>query len=283
MQHLSIENLRDAANCISQKLGLSQKPRPKAAIVLGSGLAPFAESLRGSQHAASLSFSEIPHFSTSTVEGHKGEIVYGMIDNTYPILALNGRLHLYEGLHPQQVVVPIRAIGLLGISTLVLTNAAGAIGDDFEPGQLMVLSDHINFTGTSPLAGQNCAKLGPRFVDLSEAYDKELIAIAKTAAVKADIKMHQGVYAAVLGPCYETPSEVRMFKTLGVDAVGMSTVFETIAARHMGLRVLAISCLTNKAAGLSSQKITHEEVMENNAKVSHKLGLILNDIVRAIG
>lgn len=282
MHKPSIENLREAANCISQRLGLNNKPRAKTAIILGSGLGPFADRIKESAQSASLSFSEIPYFSSSTVEGHKGEVVYGMVDGEHPILALNGRLHLYEGLHPQQVILPIRAFGLLGVKTIVLTNASGAIGDAYEPGQLMVISDHINFTGASPLVGENWSELGPRFLDMSEAYDKELRTLAKAAAVKADIKMHEGVYAALLGPCYETPAEIRLLKTLGADAVGMSTVFETIAARHMGLKVLAISCLTNKAAGLSRQKISHEEVMENNAKVSVKLGLILADIVRQL-
>lgn len=277
MVHVTPEHLRQAARFLTERLALESKPRAKTAIILGSGLGPFAEQIKKGAHTA-VSFSEIPHFSSSTVRGHKGELIYGMV-NDEPILALNGRLHLYEGLHPQQVIVPIRVLGLLGISTLILTNASGAIGDGYEPGHLMVVADHINFTGTSPLVGKNIDELGPRFVDMSAAYDKDLRAIAKKAALKADIKMHEGVYAGLLGPCYETPAEVRLLKVLGADAVGMSTVFETIAARHMGLKVLAISCLTNKAAGLSSQKITHEEVMENNAKVSAKLGVILTDIV----
>ncbi len=277
MVHVTPEHLRQAARFLTERLALESKPRAKTAIILGSGLGPFAEQIKKGAHTT-VSFSEIPHFSSSTVRGHKGELIYGMV-NDEPILALNGRLHLYEGLHPQQVIVPIRVLGLLGISTLILTNASGAIGDGYEPGHLMVVADHINFTGTSPLVGKNIDELGPRFVDMSAAYDKDLRAIAKKAALKADIKMHEGVYAGLLGPCYETPAEVRLLKVLGADAVGMSTVFETIAARHMGLKVLAISCLTNKAAGLSSQKITHEEVMENNAKVSAKLGVILTDIV----
>ena len=283
MHHITLENLREASQFISQHLNLSTKPRPQTAIVLGSGLGPFAEKIKKNPHSAVLPFSDIPHFCASTVEGHKGEIVYGMLDDKSPILALNGRLHLYEGLHPQQVVVPTRVVGLLGIKTLVITNAAGAIGDDYEPGQLMVIADHLNFTGSSPLVGKNLGQLGPRFLDMSEAYDKELRVIAKKAAAKAEIKMHEGIYACMLGPCYETPAEIRMLKLMGAHAVGMSTIYETMAARHMGLKVLAISCLTNKAAGLSSQKISHDEVMDNNAKVSTKLALILADVVREIG
>ncbi len=171
----------------------------------------------------------------------------------------------------------------MGIKNLILTNASGAIEDGFEPGHLMALADHLNLTGTSPLIGKNIDDLGPRFVDMTESYDRELIAIAKEAARRVDITMHEGVYAGLLGPCYETPAEIRMLKLMGAHAVGMSTVFETIAARHMGLKVLALACLTNKAAGLSSKKISHEEVMENNARVADKLAMILTDVVSKIG
>jgi purine-nucleoside phosphorylase len=219
----------------------------------------------------------------STVDGHKGELIYCLLENTYPLITLSGRLHFYEGYEPDQVILPIRVLGLLGITTIILTNASGAIKDNFFPGELMVIADHINFTGHSPLLGKNLSELGPRFVDMTQAYDPRLIAFAKKAAVRSDITMHEGVYAGLLGPTYETPAEVQMLKFLGADAVGMSTVFETIAARHMGLNVLAISCLTNKAAGLSSTKISHQEVIENNAKVASKLGFILSDIVKHIG
>jgi purine-nucleoside phosphorylase len=283
MPYITLENLHEASQFINQRLELDKKPRAHTAIVLGSGLGPFAEKIKSSPHAAAVPFSDVPHFSTSTVEGHKGEIVYGLLDDGHPVLALNGRLHLYEGLHPQQIVLPTRVAGLLGIKTLVITNAAGAIGDDFEPGQLMVIADHLNFTGDSPLVGKNFGQMGPRFLDMSDAYDKELRIIAKKAAAKADIKMHEGIYAGMLGPCYETPAEIRMLKLMGAHAVGMSTIYETIIARHMGIKVLAISCLTNKAAGLSSQKISHDEVMDNNAKVSAKLAIILADVVGQIG
>lgn len=282
MDNVNLDHVREAAHYVSKHLELDTKPRPKAAVIMGSGLGSFAEKIKCGAKSKAISFGDIPHFSSSTVEGHKGEFVYGYVDDDAPVLALNGRLHLYEGLHPQAVTMPIRVFGLLGIEVLVITNAAGAVADGYEPGELMVIADHINLTGGSPLVGKNCAELGPRFLDLSVAYDHELRILAKQAAIKADIKMHEGVYACVLGPCYETPAEVRMLKGMGVDATGMSTVFETIVARHMGLKVLAISCLTNKAAGLSSQKITHEEVMENNAKVGAKLGQIITDVVRKL-
>lgn len=283
MHRVKLEDLHEAAQFVKQRLGLDKKSPPKTAVVLGSGLGHFGEQIKKSSHAAILRFADVPHFSPSTVEGHKGEIVYGMFEDKYPILALNGRLHLYEGLHPQEVVVPTRVFGLLGIKNLILTNAAGAVGDNYQPGQLMLIRDHLNFTGNSPLVGKNCNELGPRFLDLSEAYDKDLRAIAKKAASNANIVMHEGIYACMLGPCYETPAEVRMLKSLGADAVGMSTIYETIAARHMGMRVVAISCLTNMAAGLSSQKITHDEVMDINNQVAGKFGRVLSDIIRDIG
>lgn len=279
----SMLEINEAVDFIKKKLRLADKPVPKVAIVLGSGLAHFADRLRESAGATYASFKEIPHFCSSTVEGHKGEIIYGFIDQHNPIIAMNGRLHFYEGYEACEVILPIRVLGRLGITTLILTNASGAIGDDFEPGHLMVVTDHLNLTGHSPLVGRNIPELGPRFVDMSEAYDRDLIKVAKKAAKFADITMHEGVYAGLLGPCYETPAEIRMLKGWGANAVGMSTVYETIAARHMGLRVLAISCLTNKAAGLSSKKISHEEVMENNAKVANKLELVLTKIVSEIG
>lgn len=276
MQQTTMEELTKAADFINDKLGLKELPKPKAAIVLGSGLSQFAEGLKEQK---AISFNEIPYFCSSTVAGHKGELIIGFIKPNYPVLVMSGRLHLYEGCEAQQVAFPIRVLGLLGISVLIITNASGAIGDNFEPGQLMVITDHINLTGSSPLVGKNIEALGPRFVDMSEAYDKKLIKIAKAAAVSADIKMHEGVYAGLLGPCYETPAEILMLKKLGADAVGMSTVFETIAARHMGIRVLAICSLTNKAAGLSLHKISHEEVMENNKKVASKLTMVLTEIL----
>lgn len=254
---------------------------PKIALVLGSGLSDSIKHLLGSG-TKTIAFKDIPYFSTSTVAGHKGELIYTKVLDTYPVFIMSGRLHFYEGIHPEQVVVPHRVLGMLGCKTIILTNASGAIGDDFEPGQLMVVNDHINLTGHSPLVGQNIEELGPRFVDMTEAYDKKLIQIAKAKAKELDVIAHEGVYAGVLGPCYETPAEIRMFKMMGAHAVGMSTVFEVMAARHMNMRVLTIACLTNKAAGLSKSHISHDEVMENNKKLATKLGLLLKSVVQEI-
>lgn len=271
--------LNIATKFIATKLEI--KTPPRVGLVLGSGLSQFAEKLKQSPHTKVISFGAIPHFPTSSVEGHKGEVISAEVAGV-PIIAMSGRVHSYEGYDPQSVVMPIRVMGLLGIKYLILTNACGAIADNFEPGQLMIIKDQLNLTGSSPLVGPNIAELGPRFLDMSYAYDHELRVMTKKIALEAGITTHEGVYACLLGPCYETPAEVRMLKTLGADAVGMSTVFETIAARHMGIKVLGLSCLTNKAAGLSPQKITHEEVMENNAKVSDKLGQILTKVIGSI-
>lgn len=271
--------LNSIRNFITKSLEI--KNPPHIGLVLGSGLSQFADRLKKSPSARSIAYGAIAGFPTSSVEGHKGELISAMVADT-PIIAMSGRVHSYEGYDPQSVVLPIRVMGLLGIKNLIVTNASGAIAENFEPGQLMIIKDHLNLTGASPLVGPNFGELGPRFLDMTYAYDQELRIMAKKAALEVGITTHEGVYASLLGPCYETPAEVRMLKILGADAVGMSTVFETIAARHMGIKVLGISCLTNKAAGLSAQKITHEEVMENNAKVSDKLGQILTEVITNI-
>ena len=279
---MSLQNIISAKNFIANALKINDQFRPTVGLVLGSGLFHFGDDLKKSSNARALSFGEIPHFARSGIVGHKGELIFGLLENRWPIVALSGRAHFYEGYEAQEVVLPVRVLKSLGINKLILTNACGAIADNFEPGQLMIIKDHLNLTGDSPLIGPNIDELGPRFVDMSAAYDKEFIAIAKEAARVAGIVAHEGVYAKVTGPCYETPAEVRMLKTLGADAVGMSTVFETIAARHMGMRVLGISCLTNKAAGLSNQEISHQEVMENNAKVALKFSIVLREIISKI-
>lgn len=282
MKDLIMNELNEAYDFVSEALSQTDQRKPNTGIVLGSGLSNFAHSFKEHRASITIPFEKIPHFSKSTVTGHTGELVYGLLPNDDPILILNGRVHFYEGAALDKVILPIRLLGLLGIKKVILTNASGAIRDDFIPGQLMAITDHLNLTGHSPLLGPNLSKLGPRFVDMSKAYDPHLINIAKNSASNFDIKMHEGIYAGLIGPCYETPAEIRMLKLFGADAVGMSTIFETIAARHMGISVLGISCLTNKAAGLSNNLITHEEVIENNAKVSDKLALILTDIAERI-
>ena len=205
MREPTMMKLLDAVAVINQRLALKEKPSAKTGIVLGSGLGQFAETLKCHNLSSSLSFKEIPHFGESTVDGHKGELIYGLVKNEIPIIAINGRLHFYEGYDANHVVFPLRALQLLGVSTLVLTNASGAINDNFEPGELMVIKDHINLTGTSPLIGKNISELGRRFVDMTDCYDNRLIETAKNAAMIADITMHEGIYAGLLGPNYRNP------------------------------------------------------------------------------
>jgi purine-nucleoside phosphorylase len=229
---------------------------PAIGVVAGSGLGAFADSL---EDAAVIPFDRIPHFPAPTVAGHTGALVVGRVGGVC-IAALKGRVHAYEG-HPLgDVVFPVRVLGRIGIRTLVLTNAAGAINPGFQPGELMILRDHINLIG-NPLTGPNEARLGPRFPDMSQAYDRGLRERAAAACAAAGATAHEGVYIAVPGPSYETPAEIHMARTLGADAVGMSTVPEVIAARHMGMRVLALSCLTNLAAGVSAAPLDHRDVL----------------------
>ncbi|MEI6806343.1 MAG: purine-nucleoside phosphorylase [Myxococcaceae bacterium] len=250
---------------------MSLLPPAKIAVVLGSGLGGFAEAL---SHTQSLSYSKIPGFPVSTVEGHSGQFVHGFIGET-PVLLMQGRVHRYEGYTAQQVVFPIRTLKDWGIEKLILTNAAGGINPEFDVGDLMLITDHLNLTGDSPLIGPNDPKLGVRFVDMTEAYSKKFRDLAKS--IQPDLR--EGIYAGLLGPCYETPAEIRMLKTLGADAVGMSTVFETIAARHMNMEVLGISCVCNKAAGLSGQKLTHEEVTAAGQQASKKFSDLLMRLI----
>lgn len=253
---------------------ISPLPPAKIAVVLGSGLGNFADALSNTQV---LSYSKIPGFPMSTVEGHSGQFVHGFVGET-PVLLMQGRVHKYEGYTAQQVVFPVRTLKNWGIEKLILTNAAGGINQNFEVGDLMLITDHLNFTGDNPLVGPNDPKLGVRFPDMSDAYSKRLRDLAK----QIQPKLRDGVYAGVLGPCYETPAEIRMLATLGADAVGMSTVFETIVARHLGLEVLGISCVSNKAAGLSEAKLTHEEVTTAGKMASKKFTDLLTDLIPEI-
>jgi purine-nucleoside phosphorylase len=247
---------------------------PAIGVVAGSGLGSLAERL---EHPVVVPFREIPHFPAPTVAGHDGALVVGEVRGI-PIAALNGRVHAYEGYPLDEVVFPVRVLGRLGVRTLVVTNAAGAINPDFRPGELMLLSDHINLLG-NPLAGPNEAQLGPRFPDMSAAYDPELRGRAASACAAAGATAHEGVYIAVPGPSYETPAEIRMARTLGADAVGMSTVPEVIAARHMGMRVVALSCLTNRAAGVSDEPLDHRDVLAMTERLRSLLVDVLTRIV----
>ena len=224
-------------------------------------------------------YAEIPHFPASTVVGHSGALVLGRCRGV-PVAVMKGRVHFYEGYSLEQVVFPARVLGRLGIHTLVVTNAAGAVNKSFAPGELMVIEDHINLMG-NPLVGPNDDALGERFFDMSEAYDKGLRDVAEAACRAAGVRSHRGVYLALTGPSFETPAEIRAFRTLGADAVGMSTVPEVTAVRHMGIRVVGLSCLTNMAAGVLDQKLDHREVLETGERVKLKLLEVLARIVEA--
>jgi purine-nucleoside phosphorylase len=250
--------------------------RPAIGLVLGSGLGGFAQAL---QKPVPIPYRDIAHFPTSTAIGHKGELVLGTSDGV-PVAVMAGRVHYYEGYRPEQVVFPVRVLARLGVKILILTNAAGSVNVNYKPGELMVIEDHINLMGMNPLIGPNDERLGPRFFDMTEPYDPRLRQIAEKACAKAGVTVRHGVYVAVAGPSYETPAEIRAFRALGADAVGMSTVPEVIAARHLGLRVLAISCLTNMAAGVLKKKLDHREVLEVGRRVQASLNDVLAAIIR---
>jgi purine-nucleoside phosphorylase len=250
--------------------------RPSIGLVLGSGLGAFARSL---ERATAIPYGEIPRFPVSTAIGHSGELVVGFCQGV-PVAVMSGRAHYYEGYTMQQVVFPVRVLGRLGVKTLILTNAAGSVNVNYRPGELMVMSDHINLMGSNPMIGPNEDELGQRFFDMSETYDPHLREIAEKACWKAGVTVRKGVYLALSGPSYETPAEIKMLRTLGADAVGMSTVPEAIAARHMGIRVLGISCITNMAAGVSKKPLDHGEVLEVGERVTAALIDVLGRVVQ---
>jgi len=249
--------------------------RPQIALVLGSGLGDFADDITD---AVRIPEGEIPHFPRSTTIGHAGRLVMGRIAET-PVAAMQGRIHLYEGHSIKDVTFPMRVFGRLGVRAVILTNAAGGIGSDLHPGCLVLIRDHINLQGVSPLVGANDGRFGQRFFDMSNAYDPYFLQLAQAEAARLGIWLGSGVYAALLGPSFETHAEVQYLKKIGADLVGMSTVPEVIVARHMGIRVLAISCVTNLAAGLSDQPITHEEVLEIGGRVQEELVALLTAVI----
>lgn len=240
--------------------------RPETAIVLGSGLGGYGERV---QVEAEISYHEIEGFPVSTVAGHKGRFLFGHVGNT-PVVLMQGRVHYYEGYDMEEVVLPIRLMGMLGAKNILLTNAAGGIRKDFAPGDLMLITDHISSFVPSPLRGANLDDLGERFPDMSRVYDDALCGKVRKEAQKLGISMKEGVYVQASGPNYETPAEIRMFRSLGADAVGMSTVCEAIAAHHMGMKVCGISCITNMAAGILNQPLNHEEVQRVADTVKEK-------------
>lgn len=246
---------------------LARSPlRPKIGLVLGSGLGGFADSLND---ATRVPFSEIPNFPCSTAIGHAGRMVVGNAGSV-AVAAMQGRVHCYEGYSAQQVTFPIRVFGRMGIQAVILTNAAGGINLSYSQGALVLIRDHINLQGVNPLAGANDDRFGVRFPDMTRAYAPEYRGIAREEAGKLKIDLHEGIYAALLGPSYETPAEIEYLRRIGADLVGMSTVAEVIAARHMNLKVLAISCVTNMAAGILDQPLSHSEVMETGERVKGK-------------
>jgi purine-nucleoside phosphorylase len=257
--------------------------RPRIGLVLGSGLGAFADELA---ETTRIPYADIPSFPHSTAIGHAGQMVIGKSDGV-PIAAMQGRVHLYEGYSAQEVAFPMRVFGRMGVRAVVHTNAAGGINLEYKQGALVVLTDHINLQGQNPLVGANDDRLGARFPDMTQAYWKPYREIAVAEARRLGKTVYQGVYAGLLGPNYETPAEIRYLRTIGADLVGMSTVAEVIAARHMGMKVLAISCVTNMAAGILDQVINHEEVLETAARVKGDfvalLGAVLPRIAADVG
>jgi purine-nucleoside phosphorylase len=263
-----------AAQSILQRTPL----RSRVGLVLGSGLGAFADSLTD---PARIPFSEIPAFPRSTAIGHAGEMVIGK-SGSVPVAVMQGRVHLYEGYSAAQVAFPMRVFRRMGIRSVVLTNAAGGINLNYQQGALVVIRDHINLQGANPLVGANDDRFGVRFPDMTHSYAKDYRAIAGEEAAKLGMTLHEGVYAALLGPSYETPAEINYLRTIGADLVGMSTAFEVIAARHMGIKVLAISCVTNMAAGILDQPLSHEEVMETGERVRSRFERLLRAVLPRI-
>jgi len=281
MGSTTFDQVSEAAGFLGEKLaGLG----PRIGIVLGSGLGAVADSVHD---ATAVPYGEIPHFPQSTVEGHSGRVVAGRLGET-PVVILQGRVHYYEGYTPAQVTFPMRVLGALGMRAVVLTNAAGGIQHGYSIGQLVALADHINFMGWNPLTGPNEPRFsyipgaGLRFFDMTEAYSRALCQLARNAASEEGFVLEEGVYLATPGPSFETPAEIRAFRAMGATLVGMSTVPETIVARHMGIEVLGISCVTNLAAGLGEKQLSHEEVFEAGRKVEHRLAALLTRLAPRI-
>jgi len=254
------------------------KLRPKIALVLGSGLGAFADEFSS---AKKIPYAKIPHFPQSTAIGHAGQLVLGKVDGV-DVAGMQGRVHLYEGYSPQQVVFPIRVFARMGVKAVILTNAAGGVNLNYSAGALVAISDHINLQGVNPLIGPNDERFGVRFPDMTRAYDPEFRNFVSDAGKKLKMNLHEGVYLALSGPNYETPAEIRSFRTLGADLVGMSTVPEVLAARHAGIRVLGISCVTNMAAGVTGQALTAEEVFETGARVKNEFVALLKAVIPRI-
>lgn len=248
---------------------------PETALVLGSGLGGFAQKVKVE---AQVPYGDIPGFPVSTVAGHEGKFIFGTVEDA-PVVVMQGRVHFYEGYSMEDVIAPIRIMGMLGAKRLILTNAAGGINTKFSPGDLMVLEDHISVLVPNPLVGENVEELGTRFPDMTQVYDPVLNKAIFRSAEKVGVTLQHGVYIQCSGPSYETPAEIRVFRNMGADAVGMSTVCEAIAARHMGLQVCGISCITNLAGGMQSQPLSHEEVQQVADRVKDRFGALVYQIL----
>ena len=268
----------ERAEAASKFIFSKTKLRPGIALVLGSGLGAFADELSG---ATKIPYAEIPHFPKSTAIGHTGELVVGMVGEV-PVAAMQGRVHLYEGYSAKDVAFPIRVFSRMGVKAVILTNAAGGIKREFVQGQLVVIKDHLNLQGANPLSGLNDERFGPRFPDMTVAYDRRFREITVGEGNRNRIGLYEGVYAALPGPSYETPAEIRYLRTIGADLVGMSTVPEVIAARHCGMRVLGISCVTNAAAGILDKPLDHKEVLETGERVRGQFIALLKSVIPRI-
>ena len=268
------ERAEHAARVIRSRISIE----PRIALVLGSGLGGFADDF---EESVGIPYEDIPGFVRSTAQGHAGRLVIGKIESV-PVLAMQGRVHYYEGYSLEEVTFPVRTFGLLGVKTLVLTNAAGGINVQLTQGALMVISDHVNLMGVNPLRGPNDERFGPRFPDMSAVYSPELQELVVDEAKVIGAEVRRGIYGGLSGPSYETPAEIHLLRGLGADAVGMSTVPEAIVARHMGLEVLGISCITNMAAGISDEPINHEEVMATGDRVRETFAELLRRVINAI-
>lgn len=266
--------IKEAANYLTSKYS----EQPTIGLILGSGLGVLADEI---ENPVKIPYNEIPNFPVSTVEGHAGQLVFGSLKGK-KVVAMQGRFHFYEGYSLDKVTAPVRVMKELGVQTLIVTNAAGGVNENFQAGDLMLISDHINNMGTNPLIGPNDSDMGPRFPDMSESYDKQLRVLARGIASELHIKLQEGVYVGNTGPSYETPAEVRALRILGGDAVGMSTVPEVIVARHTGLKVLGISCISNMAAGILDQPLSHDEVIETTEKVRANFLNLVKSIVEKI-
>jgi purine-nucleoside phosphorylase len=259
----------------SQYIPSKLKVKPKIGMVLGSGLGIYVDQI---QNKTIIPYQDIPHFKRTSVEGHQGCLILGDVHGV-PVVALQGRLHAYEGHPMEEIVLPVRVLAALGIELLFLTNASGGINNNFHPGDLVAIVDHINLSGRNPLAGPNIAELGPRFPDMSQPYDLEMVELMQQVAGTHHVDMKTGVYCSVLGPSYETPAEIRMLRTIGADMVGMSTVPEVIAANHLGLKVVGVACITNYAAGIKKEKLSHADVKKVAEKAMVGFATILSETI----